>query len=708
LELLEAKDDKPMGDAVAATLAKFSINDTNIKLRMVSDGSMEAELMIQSFTVTDTRKRGTNKFRKIMSLTNTDITQQFMATVMMSGGEEKNLLAIVSVDSPKVIVSLEFAFAVQAFLNAGLAAETHEDLESEEEEAKDQIEMEAHTDDEAESQEVAKSKQDNTGEQSDGGMNMSFRVNLVDAQIIVIANPALANSEAIVLSLKQAVVAKQHATTVQAEKIGLYLCRMDRFDSNHLRILDDFSIATSLDIRQQGEESSLTNISIDIEPLVLRLSLRDILLVMQIFQRASEMSRSIDHDNELADQEAKNLPGAKSVAKQPSAQNRASSTGKKTAKSIKTRRPSVAPPTVPQQSGGSVIMNREELDLHMGGIRVVLIGDTHELPMLDWSVNQFDVTVRDWSGAMTADTSVETFINVYNFAKSAWEPLIEPWSLAFHMAKDLNPARLSVDLFSRKQLDITVTTATIALASKSFDFLSTEEDVLSKPRGNDAPYRIRNQTGFVMNVWAQRDDGREGSAARIEDGDEAPWRFEDATIMRETLSTEASQGIVAVRLDGTGFDSVERIPINKEGEVLYNLMPRKDKVLHRLLVDVELGTDSVKHVTFKSPLTIENASQIPIEIGIYSPEEGHLLRIEKIPPGSSRPSPIGACFLHSIVVRPDPGFGYTWSNERLFWKDITKRPTQVITCKGDENDPSAPPFYFQMNAIYDKTNPITK
>lgn len=81
LELSEAKDDKPMGDAVAATLAKFSINDTNIKLRMVSDGSMEAELLIQSFTVTDTRKRGTNKFRKIMSLTNTDITQQFMATV---------------------------------------------------------------------------------------------------------------------------------------------------------------------------------------------------------------------------------------------------------------------------------------------------------------------------------------------------------------------------------------------------------------------------------------------------------------------------------------------------------------------------------------------------------------------------------------------------------------------------------------------------
>ena len=34
---------------------------------------------------------------------------------------------------------------------------------------------------------------------------------------------------------------------------------------------------------------------------------------------------------------------------------------------------------------------------------------------------------------MTADTSIETFVNIYNFSKSAWEPLIEPWQLGFHV-----------------------------------------------------------------------------------------------------------------------------------------------------------------------------------------------------------------------------------------------------------------------------------
>jgi len=245
------------------------------------------------------------------------------------------------------------------------------------------------------------------------------------------------------------------------------------------------------------------------------------------------------------------------------------------------------------------------------------------------------------------------------------------------------------------------------LASKSFQFLSTDEDVLSKPRGSDAPFKIRNYTGFSMNIWAQTDNGKDGSAAKISDGEEVGWRFEDPTTTRETLAPEGASGIVGMRLEGSGFDSVDRIPVSREGETLYSLSPKKDKVTHRLLVEIKLGTDNVKYITFRSPLLVENCTQIPVEIGVYSPEEGHLLKIEKIAPGEARPAPIGAAFMHSLVVRPDQGFGYTWSNERLFWRDLLKRPTKTITCQG-EQDQSAPPFYFQMNAVFEKSNPITR
>ncbi|ORY14625.1 hypothetical protein BCR34DRAFT_479092 [Clohesyomyces aquaticus] len=700
LELIKSKDNEPVGDLEASSLSKFSLNETSVKLRMISDGAMEAELTVQSFTIRDSRTQETNKFRKIMSLINNDVKQQFMASVSISGGQEKNLIALLTIDSPRIILALDYLFALQAFVNAGLATEEPLSI------GEDAEDDDADSDKEIMSPDGVASPvgPGATAQPAESGMNISFRVNLADAQVVLIANPAMSSSEAIVLGTKQVLVSKQQAMTLQVDKVGMFLCRMDRFETSRLRILDDFSIQTALDIRNQGSKSSMTSINVDIEPLILRLSLRDILLAMQIVNRASAMSAN-DDNKKLAGEEAQAL-------KQGSATTKAKSTkaasSKPPAKSIATTKRSSqhGPPQPPRPGTGSAVIKREELNVSIEGIRVVLIGDVHEMPMLDWRVKKFGIDVRDWSGAMTADTSLDTLINVYNFSKSAWEPLIEPWQLGFHMSKEQNPDKLSVELYSRKSMELTVTAATIALASKSFDFLTTDEDILSKPRGTDAPYRIRNYTGFGLDVWAEGRDLTDGYAAKLEDGEEQPWRFEDPTATRESLSVEGANGVLGIRLEGSGFDTIPRIPVHREGEFLYNLKPKQDRVQHRILVDVKLGADNVKNITFRSPLLVENNTQIPIELGIYSPEEGHLLKIEKVAPGDARPAPVGAAFMHSIVVRPDQGFGYTWSNERLFWKDLLKRPTRTITCRGEQDDQS-PPFYFQMHASFDKKDPLT-
>jgi vacuolar protein sorting-associated protein 13A/C len=700
LELVKSNDGGPVGDIEAASLSKFSLNDTNVKVRMISDGSMEAELVVQSFTIRDSRTQGTNKFRKIMSLINNDVKQQFMASVSISGREEKNMIALLTIDSPRIILALDYLFALQAFVNAGLATDEPLAIEEEARHEDEDSEDEIMSPDGSRTLENPQTKTDS----SDAGMNISFRVNLVDAQVVLIANPAMANSEAIVLGTKQVLVSKQQAMTLQVDKVGMFLCRMDRFDTNRLRILDDFSIQTALDMRNQGSKASLISISVDIEPLVLRLSLRDILLAMQIVNRASAMSAG--DDKKLPSEDAKNLKPP-TPSKKPKSTGGQASTTKPRAKSIATSKKSSHHPT--QQSSGqtssSAVLKREEMHLNIEGIRVVLIGDVHEMPMLDWRVKKFNVDVRDWSGAMVADTSLDTLINVYNFSKSAWEPLIEPWSVGFHMAKDQNPDRIAVDIYSRKSMELTVTAATIALGSKSFDFLAGEEDILSKPRSSDAPYRIRNHTGFSLDVWAEGKEV-EGYSTKLEDGEEQPWRFEDPMSTRETLSTDGASGMVGIRLGGSGFDTLSRIPVHREGEFLYNLKPKQDRIQHRILVDVKLGDDNIKSITFRSPLLVENNTQIPIELGMFSPEDGHLLKIDKIAPGDARPAPIGSVYMHSIVVRPDQGFGYAWSNERLFWKDLLKRPTRTITCRGEQDD-QAPPFYFQMHAAFDKKDPLT-
>jgi vacuolar protein sorting-associated protein 13A/C len=63
--------------------------------------------------------------------------------------------------------------------------------------------------------------------------------------------------------------------------------------------------------------------------------------------------------------------------------------------------------------------------------------------------------------------------------------------------------------------------------------------------------------------------------------------------------------------------------------------------------------------------------------------------------------------VHALVLRPDQGFGYDWSSERLFWKDLLKKPTRTITCKPESGDQTHP-FFFQLNASFDKKDPMTK
>lgn len=705
LELVMAELDAPVGDLAQSSLSRFSLDDTKVKTRMLSDGSLEAELLIRSFTIYDSRPSETNKYRRIMSSMNKDV-QQLMASVTMSGGDERNVIAMATVDSPRVIFALDYLFAIQRFALEGLTVDESSPMDSEsiletpEESDTDsmQVTFTGHESRKARSQTSGRQSTD-VADESDAPaqpvMNIAFRVNLVDAQVILIANPLSSSSEAIVLGIRQMLLSKQHALTFQVSEVGMFLCRMDKFETSRLRIIDDFSIQLSMD----NSKPTDTSIHLEVEPLILRLSLRDILLALQIISKASELSGSEPKVKETpTEQKAREVRNA--GLKQRSASGKGGST---IATKTRASQPAIETSST-QKSQEVAVPMHEQLSATVEGIRVVLIGDLHELPILDIGIKNFTAAAENWSSNLKAETSIELYSNVYNFSKSSWEPLLEPWQVGFGVAKAPISGLLSFDVVSKKTFNVTITTATIALASKSFNFLTTEQDVLDKPRGVEAPYRIRNYTGFDIVIHSKSPTSDEPITLSLEDGKEGPWSFEHWEKMRENLLTESNQTYVSIQLDGSGFDPVKNVRLNREGEFLYGLRPKMENVLHRLCVEVELGTDNVKYVTFRSPLLVENATQIPVELGIYDVKEGHLLKIEKIAPGDSRPAPVGAVYEKRVLVRPDGGFGYQWSGEQLWWGDLLKRQTKQVVCKADNGDP----FYFQVHASYDKSNPLTK
>ncbi|KAI0966089.1 hypothetical protein F4678DRAFT_306550 [Xylaria arbuscula] len=706
LELINAPEGRPVGNTDAASLSRFSLDDSKLKLRILADNSLEGEFVIHSFTIYDSRARDGNKFKRIMTSSNKSV-QQFMATVSIAEGKERNMIAVVVIDSPRIIFALDYLFAIQKFINVGLQAD---------EPAQDIIESPTETPDVSDTESMTvqwtgrqsesparKVPQDEKGtEQSK--MSVAFRLNIVDAQVILIANPLSSSSEAIVLRTQQVLLSQQHALTFQVSQVGMFLCRMDKFDESRLRVLDDFSIQVYMDSSQQN----LTNIHVDVEPLILRLSLRDILLVLQIVSKASEMSEEDSEDH-------RTTPQKKSQQQRPGStkERSASGRGHSTIVTSKTRTTKNTGTLTKQTRRefsdqphdiSKAPQHHEELTATLEGMRVVLIGDVHELPILDLSIKNFTASAADWSSNLKAETAIDMYINVYNFAKSAWEPLLEPWQVGLGVAREQSTGLLSVDLASKKTFDVTITTATIALASKSFAFLTQDEDILGKPRGVEAPYKIRNYTGFNVVVQAKTLSNHESISLKLEDGEEAPWSFEQWEKMRENVISESTTAnSVAVQIEGSGFDMVKNIPLNREGEFLYSLRPKMDNTLHRLLVEVSLGADNIKYVTFRSPLVVENQTQIPVELGVYDAQEGHLLKIEKIAPGESRPAPVAAAYVQSLLIRPDAGFGYQWSSEYLWWKDLLKRPTRTLVCKGENGDP----FYFQLSANYNHGHFLT-
>lgn len=705
MELLLATEDRPVGELADASLSKFSIDDTKVKLRMVTDGSLESELLIQSFTIKDSRIHTSNKFRKIMTSSNKDV-QQFMASITISAGQERNLIAIIAIDSPRVIFALDYLYAIQSFAEQGLKVDEpvsqviEDDLSDSETSDGDSLQSAKPT----KSINKAPIEPSKTESATESNMSVAFRLNVVDAQIIMIANPTIASSEAIVLGTKQILMSQQHAFTLQVSKMGMFLCRMDRFDAAQLRIIDDFSMLVSMD----SSKIDATSIHIDVEPLILRLALRDILLALQIVRRASELSGQGEDGKDgtkASDQKVKQLKASSTDLQRRTPSGKAPSTMVSTSRA---GRPTSSTQTQ-QANQPNPIKKSEELTASVDGIRVILIGDLYELPILDMSINSLVATAQDWSGQLHAETSVDMFVNVYNFSMSAWEPLIEPWHLGLqvHKVKEKDTECMSIELSSPKALELTVTSATIALASKAADFIAQDEDVLSKPRGSEAPYRMRNHTGFELEVWPESSRSDQKSVTKLADGEEAPWRFENWEKMRENLEPERGLGIIGLRLEASGFEPVTNIPVTQEGETIYSLRPRKDDVLHRLLVEVTLGVDNIKYITIRSPLLVENKTQIPVELGVFDEVEGHLLKIEKIAPGESRPAPVGASFIKSLLVRPDQGFGYAWNTEALFWKDLVRRPTKTLMCKNEGGDKAAP-FYFQMHAVFDKNHALTR
>ncbi|GAA5992083.1 hypothetical protein JCM10908_000736 [Rhodotorula pacifica] len=652
-----------------AALARFSLNSTSVKYKMLASGSLEAEVAISSLTVYDMRPARLTKFREIVPATKHS-GHQFMIHYSQASGLDRSAIANVTIDSPKIIFSLDPVFALlDYFMSPFKSAPT----------APPEIDPSLL---EADEQDLAPAPAP-TGE-------FAWRVNVVSPTIILLENPAKSDSEAVVLSLSQLQMSQQGTLALMVAELGMFLCRMDRPKEN-IRVLDDVDLILSMDSRADGGRQ-ITNIELGVQPLILRVSMRDIFLINSIINRAIELSNRSAATTPAEDEE----PARPDLEADPTGKVRARSKSDAAA-----RRSSLSAPRG-NLLEAQVVVTKETLRATIDGLQLVVIGDMHDLPILDLKAGKFTAKATDWSSDLDASVMIKPFINYFNLKVSHWEPLMDPWEFAVHVTRSVQTGLLSIDVSSRKRLELNITSSFIELAMTTMSIIDREGDkVFKTARGSNAPFVLKNRTGYPLSLWSESaDTGSQGH--RLDDGGEMPWRFDDWRRARENLAANTHNSLTVV-IEGTSWDRLKHVYVDREGEHIHPLRPKVNKVTHRLLCDVKL-VDNVKVVTFRSTFLVQNKSLVNAELVVVDEHGKKGSQVFKIPPGGDCSVPIISAYHDRIKIRPDPGFGYGWSSESLHWQDLIKRPSRAIVCKA----PKEAAFRFQAYAIHDKADPLTR
>ena len=361
------------------SVARFSIHGLVVKTAMQRSSAMEMELQVQSFSIKDTRPDSGNLFQEIMPATDRKDEQLVLHLSRAATGSSAYT---VTVDSPKLLLVLDHLFCVRDFfMDPDVAAAQTEGATSS-----------------ADPDEVQQGA-------------VSYRVVLSNVEIILLQDARVASTEAVVLMSKQLVVAQEVVLSIGVQEMGMFFCSMDKREETSLRFIQNFDVTMSMDDRMTGPGHRLTNILLDLSPLMLRISYKDAMLLMEIVNMYTELS-----------------------ARSGSAP-------------IATAREGVENALSRESSLEEIIMARERLQASVKSIRIILIDDLNDLhlPMLDLVMDKLVVDVSDWSSHVShtmygssnvclpmgfqlrIETSPSIYINYFNVRNSHWEPFIEPW-----------------------------------------------------------------------------------------------------------------------------------------------------------------------------------------------------------------------------------------------------------------------------------------
>ncbi|KAI9031000.1 hypothetical protein CLU79DRAFT_842748 [Phycomyces nitens] len=659
LELFTNKDAENWTQA-PDSLLKVEMNGSKVMLEMLKTGCIKADIKVKSLVVNDSRPNIKSKYKEIMPAIKNGYQFEMLLDLTAADPARRGV-AIMTINDPKVIISLDHAFVLQNFVMLPFTPNHMASAQQSSSRPTPENSSEAHENPVVEQ-----------------GIELSYSLNVVRAEFVLLANPDTIESEAVVLSAEQVMISRQAVTALVVRQMGMFLCRMDRRNVSTLKFIQTFDVSISMNIDTMGPEGQpKTDLQVDVDALVLRLSYRDAMLITDIFNKAYALYE-------------------KSVGDQPPA-----------LPSPEHAQPTPSPSNILSVSELSkFIESKESLRASFQGMQVILIDEIHEMPMVDMTLKPFSVDVVNWSRSLSATVELATYINYFNIKNSHWEPLVEPWEVQLAISRNnmLRNDPLHVEFLSENTLNLNVTHTFLESAMATMHLWDKRSDNgYHGERGAVAPYRVVNHTGYKVHVWSTAPGDKKDTVIKsLEDGQEMEWWFEDWRKRRETTSS-GNKNMLNVQLEGALWESLRDIPVDTEGKQMQSLQPMINNVEHHIMFDIKL-VNNVKVVTIRSTMVIENKTLLPVDFVLLDQRGNPCSRVIKIAPGEDYAIPIEAAYNDRFCIRPDAGFGYKWADKLLHWSDFVRPGLKLrtIQCLGEGQD--MPPFMFQIHSRFDKAS----
>lgn len=161
-------------------IARLALNNGTLRAKILSDGAMEAELVLKSFTMSNTRP-GDTKFREIIPAAHHNRNQ--VMVLYSTSGPGSAGIAVVTVDSPQIIFAVEPIIGLLEFITSPFGGDSAEQTAVSEEQPEAQATPQA--------------------------QGINIRLDLHEVSVSVLENDADPNSRAIRLGINKISLSQQ-------------------------------------------------------------------------------------------------------------------------------------------------------------------------------------------------------------------------------------------------------------------------------------------------------------------------------------------------------------------------------------------------------------------------------------------------------------------------------------------------------------------